>query len=156
MEKPAGAANVSVFSELLDVGAADPDHVDSDGRSLLILAARNGHPRLVSVLAAAGADVNAADADFDDFGVAHHAAAPLSGANAGDAAGPRALRASVLSYFGGGLDARKAASAVRRPLTGTARTRTAAVRWTFWFWRRMKVRSRRRRMRPSSVKCRII
>ena len=111
VEKPAGAANVSVFSELLEAGAADPDHADSDGRSLLILAARNGHPRLVSVLAAAGADVNAADADFDDFGVAHHAAAPLSGASAGDAAGPRALRASVLFYFGGGLDARKAAGA---------------------------------------------
>ena len=110
VEKPAGAANVSVFSELLDVDAATLDHVDSHGRSLLILAARNGHPRLVSVLAAAGADVNAADAGFDSFGVAHHAAAPLSGANAGDAAGPRALRASVLSYFGGGLDARKAAS----------------------------------------------
>ena len=112
VEKPAGAANVSVFSELLDVGAATLDHVDSDGRSLLILAARNGHPRLVSVLAAAGADVNAADAGFDSFGVAHHAAAPLSGANAGDAAGPRALRASVLFYFDGGLDARKAASTV--------------------------------------------
>ena len=111
VEKPAGAANVSVFSELLEAGAADPDHADSDGRSLLILAARNGHPRLVSVLAAAGADVNAADAGFDDFGVAHHAAAPLSGASAGDAAGPRALRASVLFYFGGGLDARKAAGA---------------------------------------------
>ena len=109
VEKPAGAANVSVFSELLEVRADAPNHADSDDRSLLILAARNGHPRLVSVLVVAGATLNAADANFDNFGVAHHAAAPLSGASAGDAAGPRGLRASVLFYFGGGLDARKAA-----------------------------------------------
>ena len=104
-EKPAGAANVSVFSDLLNNPAADPDHADSDGRSLLIVAARNGHAELVSVLAAAGANVNATDPTFANANVAHHLATPLSD----PAAGPRALRASVLHYFGGGLDARQAA-----------------------------------------------
>ena len=118
----AAAANMALAAEIqktspslstvraaLDAGA-NPD-LTVNGRPALIEAGRRGHAKVVSVLVTAGADVNAADAGFDDFGVAHHAAAPLSGANAGDAAGPRALRASVLFYFGGGLDARKAADA---------------------------------------------
>ena len=105
VEKPAGAADAAVFSRLLDNRAANPDHADSHGRSLLILAARNGHAKLVSVLAVAGANVNATDPTFADANAAHHLAAPLSD----PAAGPRALRASVLYHFGGGLDARKAA-----------------------------------------------
>ena len=106
-EKSAGAADVTVFSALLENVGADPDHADAAGRPLLILAARNGHAELVSVLAAAGADVNATDPTFADANVAHHLATPLTD----PAAGPRGLRASVLHHFGGGLDVRKATSA---------------------------------------------
>ena len=53
------------------------------------------------MLVTAGADVNATDPTHPDrLNVVHHLATPLSG----PAAGPRALRASVLYYFGGGLD----------------------------------------------------
>ena len=103
VEKATGAADVTVFSELLENRGADPDHADAAGRSLLILAARNGHAELVSVLAVAGADVNATDPTFNNADVAHHLATPLSD----PAAGPRELRASVLRYFGGGLDVRR-------------------------------------------------
>ena len=103
VEKATGAADVTVFSELLENRGADPDHADAAGRPLLILAARNGHAELVSILAVAGADVNATDPTFNNADVAHHLATPL-----GDpAAGPRGLRASVLRYFGGGLDVRR-------------------------------------------------
>ena len=103
VEKATGAADVAVFSELLENRGADPDHADAGGRPLLILAARNGHAELVSILAVAGADVNATDPTFNNADVAHHLATPL-----GDpAAGPRGLRASVLRYFGGGLDVRR-------------------------------------------------
>ena len=103
VEKATGAADVAVFSELLENRGADPDHADAAGRPLLILAARNGHAELVSILAVAGADVNATDPTFNNADVAHHLATPL-----GDpAAGPRGLRASVLRYFGGGLDVRR-------------------------------------------------
>ena len=106
VEKPAGAANVATVRALLSgAAAADPNIKDSAGRPLLILAARNGHAEIVSVLAVAGADVNATDPTYSDYDAARHAAAPLTG----PAAGPRALRASVLYYFGGGLDARNAA-----------------------------------------------
>ena len=106
VEKPAGAADVAVFSELLKNRGADPDYADSAGRPLLIVAARNGHAEIVSVLAVAGADVNATDPTFADANVAHHLATPLTA----PAVGPRGLRASVLHHFGGGLDVRKAAS----------------------------------------------
>ena len=106
-KKSAGAADVAVFSALLENGGADPDYADSAGRPLLIVAARNGHAELVSMLAAAGADVNATDPTFADANVAHHLATPLTD----PAAGPRGLRASVLHHFGGGLDVRKATSA---------------------------------------------
>ena len=110
VKKAAGAADAAVVADLLDEEGGHPNIEDSAGQPLLMLAARNGHAEIVSVLITAGADVNAADAAFRGFGVAHHAASPLSGANAGGAAGPRALRASVLYYFGGGLDVRNAAS----------------------------------------------
>ena len=109
VKKAAGAADAAVVADLLDEEGGHPNIEDSAGQPLLMLAARNGHAEIVSVLVTAGADVNAADAAFRGFGVAHHAASPLSGANAGGAAGPRALRASVLYYFGGGLDVRNAA-----------------------------------------------
>ena len=109
VEKPAGAANVATVRALLsnadDVVLIDPNIKDSAGRSPLILAARNGHAQIVSVLVTAGADVNATDPTYSDYDAARHAAAPLTG----PAAGPRALRASVLYYFGGGLDVRNAA-----------------------------------------------
>ena len=106
VEKPAGAANVATVRALLS-GADDvgPNIEDSAGRPLLILAARNGHAQVVSVLAVAGADVSATDPTFINVDAAQHAATPLTD----PAAGPRALRASVLYYFGGGLDARNAA-----------------------------------------------
>ena len=50
--------------------------------------------------------MSATDPTYSDYDAAQHAAAPLSD----PAAGPRALRASVLYYFGGGLDVRNAAS----------------------------------------------
>ena len=105
-EKSAGAANVTVFLDLLENGGADPDYADSAGRPLLIVAARNGHAELVSVLAAAGANVNATDRTFFNRDVAHHAASTLSV----PAVIPRGLRASVLYYFVGGLEVRNAAS----------------------------------------------
>ena len=105
-EKSAGAADVTVFLDLLENRGADPDYADSAGRPLLIVAARNGHAELVSVLAAAGANVNATDRTFFNRDVAHHAASTLSVPGVI----PRGLRASVLYYFGGGLDVRNAAS----------------------------------------------
>ena len=110
VNKAPGAADASVALALLDEEGAHPNVEDSTGRSLLILAARNGHAEIVSVLITAGADVSATDPVFRNFGAVHYAAAPRSGANAGGAAGPRGLRASVLYYFGGGLDVRNAAS----------------------------------------------
>ena len=105
VEKAAGAANVSVVAALLSgANAVDPNIEDSFGLSPLILAARNGHPEVVSVLITAGADVNATDSTFLNADVAQHAAGILTD----PAAGPRALRASVLYYFGGGLDVRNA------------------------------------------------
>ena len=110
VNKAPGAADAAVVLALLDEEGAHPHVEDSAGRSLLILAARNGHAEIVSVLITAGADVSATDPVFRNFGAVHYAAAPLSGANAGGAAGPRGLRASVLYYFGGGLEVRNAAS----------------------------------------------
>ena len=110
VNKAPGAADTAVVLALLDEEGAHPNIEDSSRRPLLILAARNGHAEIVSALVVAGADVNAVDPVFRNFGAVHHAAAPLSGANFGGAAGPRALRASVLYHFGGGLDVRNAAS----------------------------------------------
>ena len=104
--KSAGAANVSVVLNVLADGQADPNWTDAAGRPLLIAAARNGHAEIVSILVAAGADPNARDGTHNNYNVAHHAASPLSS----PAAGPRALRASVLYYLGGGLAARAAKS----------------------------------------------
>ena len=104
--KSAGAANVSVVLNVLADGQADPNWTDAAGRPLLIAAARNGHAEIVSILVAAGADPNARDGTHNNYNVAHHAASPLSS----PAAGPRALRASVLYYFGGGMAARAAKS----------------------------------------------
>ena len=104
LAKSAGAANVSVVLNVLADGQADPNWTDAAGRPLLIAAARNGHAEIVSILAAAGANPNATDGTHNNYNVAHHAASPLSS----PAAGPRALRASVLYYFGGGMAARAA------------------------------------------------
>ena len=109
VEKAAGAASVATVRALLDEEGVHPNVEDSSGRSLLVLAARNGHAEIVSVLITAGADVNATDSAFRNFGAVHHAASPLGDADIGGAAGPRSLRASVLYYFGGGLDVRNAA-----------------------------------------------
>ena len=54
------------------------------------------------MLVTAGADVNATDPSFNEYDAVQHAASPLSD----PAAGPRALRASVLYYFGAAVDAR--------------------------------------------------
>ena len=109
VEKAPGAAAATVVLDLLDEAGVHPNIEDSRGRPLLILAARNGHAEIVSVLITAGADVNTADPVFRDFSAVHHAASPLVGENAGGGPGPRTLRASVLYYFVGGLDVRNAA-----------------------------------------------
>ena len=107
------AANMTLLAEIqedppdLDVvraalrAGAVPDHRTAEGIPALIVAAKLGRAKVVSVLVTAGADVNATDPTHPDrLNVVHHLATPLSG----PAAGPRALRASVLYYFGGGLD----------------------------------------------------
>ena len=105
VEQSAGAANVATVRALLSgANAASPNIEDSAGRPLLIAAARNGHAEIVSVLVTAGADVNATDPTYFNYNAVQHAAAPLTS----PAAGPRALRASVLYHFGGGLDVRGA------------------------------------------------
>ena len=106
VQKAPGAANLSVVLERLndDVG---PDTADANGVPVLIVAATMGHAEIVSVLVTAGANVTAKDPNVSDMlNVVHHAATPLNR----PAAGPRSLRASVLYYFGGGLDVRNAAS----------------------------------------------
>ena len=107
------AANMTLLAEIqedspdLDVvraalrAGAEPNHQAAGGVPVLIVAATLGRAEVVSVLVTAEADVNATDPTHPDrLNVVHHAATPLSGR----AAGPRALRASVLYYFGGGLD----------------------------------------------------
>ena len=107
------AANMTLLAEIredspdLDVvraalrAGAEPDHRTAEGVPVLIVAATLGRAKVVSVLVTAEADVNATDPTHPDrLNVVHHLAAPLSGR----AAGPRALRASALYYFGGGLD----------------------------------------------------
>ena len=112
----ASAANMTLLAEIREVSpdldvvraalraGADPDHRTAETAGsvpALIVAATLGRAKVVSVLVTAGADVNATDPTHPDrLNVVHHLAAPLSGA----AAGPRALRASALYYFGGGLD----------------------------------------------------
>ena len=106
LEKAPGTADTSEFLRLLGEEGGHPDVENSDRRSLLILAARNGHAELVSILVTLGANVNAEDAIFHRLNVAHHMATPMSD----PAAGPRSLRASVLYHFSGALDVRNARS----------------------------------------------
>ena len=103
VKKPAGAARVSVVLTLLGLGA-NASVADENGAAALILAATAGHAEIVSVLVTAGADVKAADSGFYNLDAVQHLATPLSD----PAAGPRALRASVLRHFIGGLDVRSA------------------------------------------------
>ena len=103
VKKPAGAARVSVVLTLLGLGA-NASVADENGAAALILAATAGHAEIVSVLVTAGADVKATDSGFYNMDAVQHLATPLSD----PAAGPRALRASVLRHFIGGLDVRSA------------------------------------------------
>ena len=146
VKKPRGEADVSTVARLLDDDSVSPDLADSDGTPILIVAATLGHAEIVSVLITAGADVSAADPNFRNFGAVHHAASPLSGANAGGAAGPRAVRASVLYYFGGGLDVRKAASGGAIFDWNREDVEGLSVRWTFWPTRRAARGTRRTRL----------
>ena len=98
--KPPGAANPATVVALLNLPGGDPNAEDAADRPLLIVAARNGHARIVSILVTAGADPTATDPSFYNWNVPQHAAAYLPAA----AAGPRALRASVLYHFGDALD----------------------------------------------------
>ena len=98
--KPPGAANPATVVALLNLPGGDPNAKDAADRPLLIVAARNGHARIVSILVTAGADPTATDPSFYNWNVPQHAAAYLPAA----AAGPRALRASVLYHFGDALD----------------------------------------------------
>ena len=104
VEKPVGQASAAEVLRLLDALDEDgaEDLADSNGRPLLIIAARTGHAEIVSVLVTAGADPNGRDAGFYDLNVVHHMATPFTD----PAAGPRALRASVLYHFGAALDVR--------------------------------------------------
>ena len=106
LEKPSGTADISVVLRLLGEEGGHLDIENSDRRPLLILAARQGHAELVSILVTLGANVNAEDGTFYKLNVAHHMATPLSD----PAAGPRSLRASVLYHFSGALDVRNARS----------------------------------------------
>ena len=106
LEKAPGTADTSEFLRLLGEEGGHPDVENSDRRSLLILAARQGHAELVSILVTLGANVNAEDVIFHKLNVAHHMATPMSD----PAAGPRLLRASVLYHFSGALDVRNARS----------------------------------------------
>ena len=106
LEKAPGTADTSEFLRLLGEEGGHLEMEDSARRPLLILAARRGHADLVSVLVTAGANVNAADPTFYRLNVAHHMATHLND----PAAGPRALRASVLYHFSGALDVRNARS----------------------------------------------
>ena len=106
LEKAPGTADISVVLRLLGEEGGHLDIENSDRRPLLILAARQGHAELVSILVTLGANVNAEDGTFFDLNVAHHMATPLSD----PAAGPRSLRASVLYHFSGALDVRNARS----------------------------------------------
>ena len=101
--KASGEASATLVRTLVDEDNANPHHVDRVGRGLLMLAARNGHPEVVSVLVTLGADVNEVDSYYR-FNVAHHMAARLDR----PAPGPRALRASMLYHFGAALDIRNA------------------------------------------------
>ena len=99
------APDLAAVRALLDAGAS-PDFITPDGTPLLIAAALQGRAQIVSVLVTTGAHVAATGPRFGDpalnLDVARHMTAPLSG----PAAGPRALRASVLRHFGDALDAR--------------------------------------------------
>ena len=103
---PPETADISVVLRLLGEEGGHPDIENSDRRPLLILAARQGHAELVSILVTLGANVNAEDGTFFRLNVAHHMATPMSD----PAAGPRSLRASVLYHFSGALDVRNARS----------------------------------------------
>ena len=92
---------VAEVLRLLEGEDANPDQSDADGATALIIAATVGHAEIVSVLLAAGANPAATDPTFDDYNVVHHMAAGLNA----PAAGPRALRASVLYHFGDALAA---------------------------------------------------
>ena len=96
----ASAASASAVLTLLNLPGGDPKARDADKLPLLIVAARNGHAEVVSILITAGADPAATDPSFYNLNVPQHAATYLPAA----AAGPRALRASVLYHFGGALD----------------------------------------------------
>ena len=106
LEEAPGMADISVVLRLLGEEGGHLDIENSDRRPLLILAARQGHAELVSILVTLGANVNAEDGTFHKLNVAQHMATPLSD----PAAGPRSLRASVLYHFSGALDVRNARS----------------------------------------------
>ena len=98
VEKAHGAADPSAIIPYLDDGGLDG--TDSSNRPLLIVAARQGHAKIVSILITAGAKSTVTDPSFHNVNAAIHAATPLSDP------GPslRAARASVLYHFGDALD----------------------------------------------------
>ena len=98
VEKAHGAADPSAIIPYLDDG--DLDGTDSSNRPLLIVAARQGHAKIVSILITAGAKSTVTDPSFHNVNAAIHAATPLTDP------GPslRAARASVLYHFGAALD----------------------------------------------------
>ena len=106
VQKATGDADATVVADLLGVEGVHPDVADANNTPLLIVAATLGHAEIVSVLVTAGANVNAVEPLFGatlSLDIVQHMASALS---ASAPAGSRALRASVLYYFGDGLDVR--------------------------------------------------
>ena len=98
VEKAHGAADPSAIIPYLDEG--DLDGTDSSNRPLLIVAARQGHAKIVSILITAGAKSTVTDPSFHNVNAAIHAATPLTDPGPSS----RAARASVLYHFGAALD----------------------------------------------------
>ena len=99
VEKAHGAEDPVAVAEYMEDGG-DPEATDSSNRPLLIVAARQGHAKIVSILITAGAKSTVTDPSFYNVNAAIHAATPLTDP------GPslRAARASVLYHFGAALD----------------------------------------------------
>ena len=99
VEKAHGAEDPVAVAEYMEDGG-DPEATDSSNRPLLIVAARQGHAKIVSILITAGAKSTVTDPSFYNVNAAIHAATPLTDP------GPslRAARASVLYHFGDALD----------------------------------------------------
>ena len=112
VEKPLGAADPAKVATLLAQGADPNGHQVISGSKgtaevpLLLVAAAIGHAEIVSILITAGAAVTVGYPFWIDSNVVHLAAWPIGLSSPSPPGINRATRASVLYYFGGGLDVR--------------------------------------------------